>query len=192
MKKIFCVLVAGLGLSCVSQAGVLLEPYVGYGIGNSKITQSSGSSQKSDLSALEAGLRLGLRHRGFWVAADGGFGLSGKAKPSSGDSSDFTSMTVGATVGYDFMNRLRLYAGMGFLDSVEFKDSTGTKTTFYNGTPLKVGVGYWVYHHVCLNLEYGSHDYKKVKGDGYDASLSDAGISSVKSETYTLNLSFPF
>jgi opacity protein-like surface antigen len=192
MKKIFGMLVAVLGLSCVSQAGVLIEPYVGYDMGSSKVTQSDGSSLKQDLSAMEAGLRLGLRHRGLWLAADGNFALSGKSKPSSGDSSDFTAMTVGATLGYDFTNRLRLYAGLGLLDSVESKDSAGTKTTLYNGTPLKVGVGYWIYHHVCLNLEYSSHDYKKVKGEGYDANLSDAGISSAKSEIYSLNLSFPF
>ena len=196
MKKMWLVLAVtfafGGFFSSVSQAGILMEPYLGYEMGKIKWTQPDGTSVSQDNSAANGGLRLGLRHMGLWIAADGDFSFAGKSKPSSGTSDDYTALTVSATLGYDFMNRLRIYAGAGFLDSIELKDSLGVKTTYYSGTPFKVGLGYWLFPHMCINFEYDSHDYKKVKGTGYDESISDAGFSTVKSTSYMVNFSFPY
>lgn len=174
-----------------SHAGILFEPYVGYGTGHLKTLATGGSETKYQSSEAQGGLRLGLRHRGLWIAGEGELGFSGKLKPDSGDSEDLTETTMYASLGYDFMTRVRLYAGYGLSESLQRKNSGGVKTTYSGGTAWKAGLGYWLHPHLCINLEYSSHDYKKIKTDTYDGDLSLGSLDSVKADAVRLNFSFP-
>ncbi len=176
-----------------AQAGIVIEPYAGYGSGHFNQKDTANVESNRDLTAGIGGLRLGLRSGGLWLAADGMTTFNGHSKHDATTDLSYTRTSVFGVLGYDFMTRVRLYVGAGFSDSMLVKDGValGDDITYSGGTPLKFGMGYWLARHMCLNIEYVTQDFKKYKHTGLDGSLADAGLKSVTGSMVLGTLSFP-
>lgn len=191
MKRLVTTLAMLVGFSGVANAGILLEPYVGYESGSLIFIDATDVQSKFTNTALDAGLRLGFRSGGFWLAAEGMASTGGKSKPEVGPDMAFSGTTLFASMGYDFSTRVRLMAGYGFQDSLTVKDDTGPDTTYFGGMAAKVGLGFYILPHAALNVEYVMRDYKKVKVNDTEQTITDAGGKSMKSSAVLVTLSFP-
>jgi opacity protein-like surface antigen len=201
MKKVLLMFSVCLGFSGIAQAHFLFEPFVGYEYGTGTTKTLSGTSSDYALTAPVAGLRLGyvFPFRAF-ITVDGHYG-SGKLDPkdpSAGAIKEYnaTETTGFVTLGYETMERFRLWASVGVSDTLQLKDPAGVPAndiTYSGGVPFKAGLGYHLTQHIAINLEYLMHDYKKEKTTTLDnVSLNQAGIDSIKSSSFLLTLSAPF
>jgi hypothetical protein len=163
-KQIFAVSLF-LTFSSLVNAGVLLEPYIGYEFAKnavSKVTYVVGSDAGGTTNGSTYGLRLGYKLPVLaWVALDASMG-TGKFKPDN--VFDFTDdqtsdrTVLGVTAGIDLPIFLRVWAGYGFSDQMSLKDSAGTKDTF-KGTNTKIGIGLGFIPFVSVNIEYIMRKY---------------------------------
>ncbi|MEN0057500.1 MAG: outer membrane beta-barrel protein [Bdellovibrio sp.] len=156
MKKILVALAMVLSYASVSQAGWLIEPYLGYEMGK---TSSGNVDGKTELVNLGGRFAYTLPVF-FWVGLDANIGMSGKYKPDSGSDEDVKRTTLGLVVGFDLPVLLRVWAAYGFSNELKFDDSVSTKV---KGNNMKLGVGFTGLPFVSLNLEYIKDDFKDVE-----------------------------
>jgi len=175
-----------------ARAGVLLEPFVGYGQTTVSTTDLSATDAQSKDSGLGYGSRLGYRfNQSFWIAAEyaAGNGTSKSSTPGIADM-NYNNTAMSAVVGYDH-NHFRVWAGYGFSDKVTLKDSSGTETNF-SGTNYKLGVGLRPSTSFSVNFEYLIPKYTKYNTAGG----ADADVSTIYSKmdvsSMFLSVSFPF
>jgi len=156
--------------SSTVQAGILVEPYLGYSIGLSK----DYNNKTNDYKTPQFGARLGYQFLGLMAGVDyslsSSFDLNQKNK-SNGASSKISSEKnqLGLFVGYDFPILLRAW-GTYYLDA-NFKNTPAPATT-YNGNGYALGVGFTGLPFVSLNLEYRSFSYDSSKTSGTKTALS--------------------
>jgi hypothetical protein len=178
MKKLLMAFALITGFASVSQAGLLLEPYLGYEMGTFK-----------DPNGKMDGSQLGLRVAWtapimFWAGLDYTMGLSGKFKgdDASNPDSNATRSTIYAVAGVDFPILLRAWVGYGFSNSMklgsEYADSK------FEGTSTKLGVSFTGLPFICLNLELVMDDYSKFAGYDLD--------THAKNNAYVLSVSLPW
>lgn len=166
MKKFVAIFAVLLGVSSISQAGILVEPYVGYEMGKTE-------NPDGKLEGTQAGLRLAWKSPVMlWLGVDGTFGVSGKAKPDNFPETDVTRTTIYAVAGVDLPILLRGWVGYGFSDELKF--DSGTE----KGTSTKIGVGFTGLPFVSLNLEYVT---EKIDSNNLD----------LKNNAYVLSVSLP-
>lgn len=193
MKKLVAV-VAGvwiLVLGGIAQAGILVEPSVGYESGTLVFKDSNNIETKYTNTSLDGGLRLGIRNQGFWMAVEGLYASGGKSKPESGVENTYTETTAFVSIGYDFLTRIRISAGYGIQDSLVVKDTSNVEATYYGGMSGKAGLGFYLSPHTSINADYLIHDYTKYKISGVEHPITDAGASSFKTTSVLVSLSFP-
>lgn len=176
MKKLLAVVALTLGFVSVSQASVMVEPYLGYEFGKIK------DAFQGDVKATNLGLRLAYKTPVMlWVGVDGTYGLTGTYDPdaSGQPSGDFNrKTTVYGTLGIDLPILLRAWLGYSLVDDVD----TGSGGTL-KGDSMKLGLGFTGLPFVSLNLEYIKDEYKEIDG----TSLSPKP----KGETYMFSVSLP-
>lgn len=193
MKKIFAALAVMIGMSSAAHAGILIEPYLGYEMGDFYYKYAGGSTEyKDSLSGVGYGMRLGYKFLLPWVALDYTSG-SGTAKRDSAASStdqDFTRSSLGAVVGVD-LPLIRAWAGYGFSNEATLKGVNGGADTKIKGNYLKAGVGLGFIPFVSLNLEYKINEVKKVDLGSGEQDKS-AVYDSVKNDTIMVSVSVPF
>lgn len=177
MKKLLAVFVAVLGFTSVSNAGVLIEPYVGYESG-----KASGNSGDSTVTGTDYGLRLAYKFPVmFWVGIDAGMG-SVTSKPDDGTASTDAKRTMlSAVAGVNFPILFRGWVSYGFSDELKF-DSPDAKM---KGTSMKVGLGYTIVPFVSLNFEYVTEKFTEMEFGGTTTSVDSSGSG------YILSLSVP-
>jgi len=149
MKKIIFGLVVffvTLGFTGVANAGALFEPYVGYGHGK------MGSSKTYTLSGVYYGARLAYKDGNFFV---GGEYQGAKMTWATDPSRDTTGTDIGLVLGYTMSAGVRLY-GNYFFDSKIKVESGG-----YEGSAIKVGVGFQIMQPIMMNVEYYMATYSK-------------------------------
>jgi len=152
------------------QAGVLVEPYVGYSLGLSK----DYDNKTNDYKTPQFGARLGYQFLGLMAGVDyslsSSFDLNQK-KITTGATSKTPSEKnqLGLFVGYEFPILLRAW-GTYFLDS-NFK-KTPAPSKNYSGNGYALGVGFTGLPFVSLNLEYRSFSYDSSKRSGTTTSLN--------------------
>lgn len=155
--------------SSVSHADFLIEPYLGYHMGNYEQ-----SNTEVDASGMVFGGRLGFSTLGFQFGADY---MGGEWSIDTDPDMDGTLSNLGVFVGYEFPIMLRVY-GSYFFDA-ELKD-----TNKLEGNMIRLGVGLSPFPMVDVNLEYATATYDKVNG----ASLANDAETS----TYGVSVSIPF
>lgn len=170
---LFC---AGLGLNQTANAGVMLEPFVGYGMGSSK----QGDNNFKD-SGAAYGARIAYSQMGFFVGGEYQGG-SITSKPTSGSSTTLNITDLGATVGYEFPILLRVFGTYFF--SAEGKLDNGK----IKGSGMKVGVGYTAFPLVAFNLEYHTTTYTKGEAGGVSGDLTEK----ISGNLVMLSVSVPF
>lgn len=192
MKKFFAVYVVLMALQVQqANAGVLLEPFVGYDQAPMEVVTAANSDVSATNSGLDYGLRAGYRFsQGMWLSAEYSLGSgNGKPKAAGQEDSTYTKSAMSAVVGYDHGD-FRMWGGYGLSDKLTFKDSTGE--TNFSGTNYKLGLGYKVVPSVSVNLEYQVPTYTKYNSNGgADADLSTA-FSKMSGASTQLSVSMPF
>ena len=197
--KLYSVLFSMLFAAGTAQAGVMIEPYIGYETGtqSAKFKSSYLPSANTDLggivSATALGARLGYNVLGFWAALDY-MATSGTLKydTSTLKDSDLTRSTLGVTAGFNFPILLRAWGGYIWQDDSKFK-GTGTETTL-SGGGYKLGLGFSGLPFVSLNLEYIVRNFNSHKGSAQDAGAGynfDQSYNEYRHNTYLLSVSLP-
>lgn len=153
-----------------AQAGILVEPYVGYSIGLSK----DYGNTTYDYKTPQFGARLGYQFLGLMAGIDyslsSSFDLSQKNKTTGATSKVSSDKNqLGLFVGYEFPILLRAW-GTYFLDSNLNKSSTPGKA--YSGNGYALGAGFTGLPFVSLNLEYRSFSYDSSKISGSTTALN--------------------
>lgn len=201
MKKIATLLFVYLGVQA-AQAGILIEPYLGYEVGAIKATLSTAYSTAlslpdgTELAGKTEGTVLGARIGYtlpvlFWVALEPTM-MTGKYKASNTLTLDCDSSRTQLFIdaGVDFPILLRAWVGYGMTNEWSAKDVSGTAK--YTGSATKVGVGFTGLPFVSINLEYITHNFNKVTGLAGTVSdkVSD-NFSSTTSASTVLSVSLP-
>jgi hypothetical protein len=198
MKMFLAVLALVFTLNSRAEAGILVEPYLGYQMLMTDIKLGAsagpldGQSVKLDASGLGYGLRAGITLPMIFAAVDysmASLSSSVKEVPAgftiSGGTSARTSL--GLTAGLS-LPLVRPYVGYIFDD--QSKDDTDT----LSGSGFKLGVGFTVFPMIKLNAEYQMVTYTKSKdSSGTETTFGGSGtISSVTSSGFFVNVSVPF
>lgn len=169
-------LVTLLSFFSSANAGILVEPYIGYYLG----TYKAGSS-KENFSGPDFGARVGYKNiLGLMFGVDY---LTGKMEDKASPSNDLTPSQIGAFIGFEFPILLRVYGVYSLSDKLERKSDTQTLKLEGN-SGIKLGVGYTGLPLISINLEYSVSKYDKSN----DSSLS----GSLKQNSYGLSVSLPF
>lgn len=163
-------------LSVPARADVLVEPYLGYHTGS----WERGSADES-MSGPTYGFRVGYQNMGLMLGIDY---FSGMWKDSSDPKNDVTPTDLGLFVGYNFPVMLRLYGVFSpepLNPTMKFK-ATGASSK-YEGSSMKIGLGYMPMPKVSLNFEMHSGNYDELNGSPITYEL--------KTTMYGLTVSLP-
>lgn len=173
-------ILASFAITQFANAGVMLEPYVGYASG--KIGDES--TGKSNGKGVYYGARAAYNMMGFFV---GGEYQGGKLKVDSTPKTDNSITDMGAVVGYEFPILLRVY-GTYFFASED--KATFSPAITFKGNAMKLGIGYTAFPLVAFNVEYYQSTYNKASNGTQSATLT--GEDLVKGSFVMFNVSMPF
>lgn len=191
MKKI--ILLLTLLTTYASQAGILLEPIVGYIVsGNVKDSETGATKEDYDYTSLNYGARVGLQVAGVMVGAE-----YNQATPSWDDQinttavdTDFKESNLGAFVGYNFPAILRVW-GTFYFDSTSEVDSGITKGAKFKGAGQGIGIGFTSLPLISLNVEYRMLTYDEyISAAGVTVNLNSQQEYTAKE--IVLSVSIPF
>lgn len=168
-----------------SQAGVLLEPVLGYSFGKFEIDGPNTSEEKTN--GVSMGGRLGYQNLGFQL------GLDYLRSSLNVDDNDFkenlNTSEWALFAGFEFPILLRVYAGYIFSATGESETDSGTgkeDLKFSDGTGMKLGVGFTGLPFVDINVEYRKGTYGEDK-IGATKSDRDTDFSAIM-----IGVSLPF
>ncbi|MES2857126.1 MAG: hypothetical protein V4692_14755 [Bdellovibrionota bacterium] len=167
-----CMLVANQ-----AKAALLIEPYVGYGMGKAEgilMTNISSYNDSYVTTATMFGGRVGIAIPLLFVAADYSM-MTGTAK-NGVLSYNISGTTIGAIAGVS-IPFLRVWAGYNF--SKTFKEITEAK-----GKGLRAGIGFTGLPFISINLEYMTTTYEK-------SSLQTAATGDANDSFALLSISLP-
>lgn len=181
-SKAAAVSAVALFVALPAKAGLLLEPYLGYGMGT--VEQSTGAATKSDVSGVVVGGRVGVTLPIFFGGLDYSM-MNGTTKVTSGGSgtNDLSTSSLFVVAGAS-LPLIRGYAGYGFLNDWTSRLPGGDSTA--SGSAIKVGAGFTGLPFVSLNFEIMQSTFTKVKFAGVESSYD------AKATSYTLSVSAPF
>jgi hypothetical protein len=162
---IVCFLIAMF--TAPAMAGVFIEPYAGYGIGN---WEQGASGQ--DLKGLIYGARVGYVVDGIGGGIEY---MAGTLKDEGSPALSFKGTNTGVWAGYNFPFLVRIFATYFFDSQSEHRSAS------FEGTGTKFGIGFTGLDPVSINLETMTTDW-------------DTNNSSIvtKSKTTLLTVSLPF
>jgi len=174
--KTLTLLIVLSGFVSTANAGLLIEPYLGYHTG-----EVNDGSTKDDFSGMTYGARVGYQHAlGLMFGVDY---MTGSWEQDSNPKADLTPAILGVFVGYDFPVLLRVYGVYSLSNEVKHKDTSGSSTMKGDGA-IKLGVGFTGLPLVSINLEYLQASY--------DKSGSTTLTPAIKASGYGLTVSIPF
>lgn len=150
-------------LTAQVHADLLLEPYLGYHIGE----WEQGTSSK-DMQGPTYGARVGYQGAGLMLGVDY---MSGMWEDEASPKNDVTPSDLGLFIGYN-LPAIRFYGVFSpdpLNPALRFKDSGGT--TKYTGTTMKAGLGFTALPMVSINLEYIVGTYDEADGQDLNTNL---------------------
>lgn len=163
MMKRFTIFLIGLclGVASSANASFLVEPILGYNVGNF----DTGPSQDESFTGVGLGGRLGVEFLGIQGALDGTFSTV-NINDVDADLREF-----GFFVGYDFPILLRAWMGFIFSSTLEYG------TADYSGSGTKFGLGISPIPLLSLNLEYKMLNFDEFELQGTTTDIDqDMGI----------------
>lgn len=179
----------------VSHAGVLLEPWLGYGIGKLDCTNVAGTDCSSDVTGVHYGARVGYKSMiGLWVAGEynGSTDLKTEDSDPTDTDSDLQRTSLGVTVGFDLIFGLRVFAGYNFQEKIVAKGDT-SDTTYDGGNSTKIGAGFkFPLLPLALNVEMNNATYKdfSTTNGGGSGKVADV-FPTFKGSTLIFSVSAP-
>lgn len=183
IAQLFLLILAFLIVKPAS-AGLLIEPVVGYNMGN--FDSDTAGVDKEKFSGPSYGGRLGYQNFGFQL------GLDYLASNLNVDDNSYSSLKTSewaGFVGFEFPILLRVYAGYIFSANGDTKYDAGAgkqKISLEGGSGTKLGVGFTILPFLDINVEY-----RKVSFDDYKFAGSKVNDKSGY-DTVMLGLSLPF
>jgi hypothetical protein len=174
MKYLIVALAALLLVVGEARAGVYIEPFVGYGVGDVKFTAAGPSGSATvgaKMKGLDYGGRVGLKSMMFAV---GGEYQASDLKFDRGGS-NWKPVDIGAFIG--------VFAPLGF--RAWFTYFISSKAAGVKGTGMKLGLGYRFLLHLAINAEYVKRDYKIE-------SVTTTSTLKTDDSVYGVSLSLPF
>lgn len=161
MKKLFVIL--SLLVATNANAGILLEPYVGYQIGQLK----DSADNKPDVTGMGYGARVGFTLPLVFFAFDYSAAALDYEYQSTKLDADYTAMA--AVVGVS-LPLIRLWAGYNFSAELDVDGDT------YKGAGMKAGLGFKLpVLPISLNAEYIINDYDE-KDPGTTQGVDHTGV----------------
>ena len=177
MKRIFAILAVLILGSQSAQAGIMIEPYLGYVVGG-EIDDGGGAT--ADPAGTLFGARLGFRTLGFMAGVDYQTGtIEAQDWTDNAEDSDSDVTDLGVFVGYEFPILFRVYFSYFFDSKSEPEGSTGE----LEGSGTRLGVGYTGLPFVAINLELLSHSYDEFDGSALSSDFT--------ADSYVLSVSLP-
>ncbi|ATH08130.1 hypothetical protein BIY24_09260 [Halobacteriovorax marinus] len=187
-----------LVLSSNSFAGILVEPFIGYGIGSAEYTTGSLTADAKN-TGPQFGARLGYTAFGFmggleYRKSSGSLSYDkhtgGGTWTNSGVDQDYSGTEIGAFLGYELPILLRAYVGYTFNTKWEFDKNgawIGAANDELSGNTTTLGVGFTGLPFVSLNLEFRMIELDKYK----DVSLGTETSTDFSSNEVVLGVSLP-
>ena len=168
--------------SATAQAGVFIEPNVGYHFGTTSIKSVSGfPSGDVSFNGLGFGARAGLMMgKSFFFAGDFSYGML-----TDEEDADFTHMSVGGVIGAKF-SALRIWGGVNVINEFQ-DDATDGK---FKGMGFKAGLGYMLANSVSLNVEYNMNPADEMCAGDACVDVPEGGT--LTNDYFFASLSFPF
>lgn len=161
-----------------AQAGIYLEPYLGY----SSTDYESSSSTNNNASGMGYGMKAGYSMLGL------GFGLdysAGTMKTDGTPKTEIKSTDIGVFVGYTLPILLKAQASYFFSTKAELDSDPKFTLT---GSGMKIGAGYTGLPFVALNFDYFTNSYNKFKFGGTSGTLSPKA----EIKGFIISVSLPF
>ncbi|MDD0853320.1 outer membrane beta-barrel protein [Halobacteriovorax sp. GB3] len=190
MKKLLLVLCATLMVN--AQAGVLVEPYLGYRLVSGE--DSNSSKTEYDYNGSVIGGRLGYQFLGFMGGLDYSRGLGAyelEQKDSSGTSkNDYTQSSFGLFAGYELPILLRAWVTYWMSNKLE-GDSGAVNGDEFNGSGYGLGIGFTGLPFVSLNLEYRNMTYDEFFDKAAGTTTALSGDSEIGMSEILLSVSLP-
>jgi len=185
MKGIIQALILIVFVTFISQAqaGLLIEPVVGYNLGAKVDTDVDGVGEVSGGTGPSYGGRLGYTTLGLQLGFD--YLKSTLAMDDDLVDEDVNLTEMGAFVGFKFPVLLRVYAGYIFSAKAD-TEVAGSKLEYTDGSGTKVGIGFTGLPFVNINVEYRSGKFDTLESGGVEID-SKATYSSLM-----LSASLPF
>jgi hypothetical protein len=159
-----------------SEAGLLIEPLVGFSTGNIDDGTDDISSK-----GLSFGGRLGYQNLGFQLGVD----YLNSTLDLEDVPSDYQISDWAAFIGYKFPIMLRVYAGY-ILNSVATTEYQNVETKFEKGNGTKIGIGFTGLPFVNINLEMRQGNWDEVTSGNLSVEQE------IKYKIFMLGVSVPF
>lgn len=160
------------GLSLPAQAGLHVEPFLGYHMGKDD------STPENDITGTEMGARVGFSTLGLSV---GGELSKGMYDVDSNPSVDLEPTNMGIFAAFEFPILVRAYATYIINAKADYGSSTEIE-----GSGVRLGVGFTGLPFIAINVEYIDTTYDECSG-----SVACVGWSDYKSKLYGINVSLP-
>lgn len=186
--KFVVAFIALLSVTFAAQAGLLVEPVLGYNV-ISKFDDDSGGSGSA------FGGRLGYQYLGLQLGIDY---LNSTMDSKIDDAqNDFKTNEFGAFVGFEFPVFFRVYAGYVFAASsdklkvLDTDDDINDEFEYTKGTGPKFGIGFTGLPFVDINFEMRTIDYATVEMTDGATGLKTDDDDGFKVTAYLVSLSIP-
>lgn len=161
-------------LSSLTFAGILIEPFAGFGVGSGEF-EESGVTVDHKYSAPQFGARFGYQVLGLMAGLEyrrtsGTLKYSthsgGGLQANAGTKQKYSGTEYGIFVGYNFPILARAYISYSFDTSWDFDVENafiGGKDDELTGKTTTLGVGFTGIPFVSVNLEYRIISHSKLK-----------------------------
>ena len=192
MKLLALITIFFMGVS--AQAGLMIEPYVGYQMGSYNLKfKDLDLKEEGAQTGAGYGLRLGYSLPVLaWIALDGQYG-SGKQKPKDTtvfNEAKYKSSALFLDVGIDLPILLRAWVGYGFSNQLDLDYDTGTDYTL-KGTATKFGLGFTPLPLFSVNVEAITNSYTTVSPNLNNSDKLSDTYSETKNTAIFVSISLP-
>jgi hypothetical protein len=165
MKLKIGLALAIFGFAAAAQAGLIAEPYIGYGTSSTLAYKygAAGTNYTYNATSIPLGGRVGfMLANGLYFGAEGQYNYSGSlSSTASGytNSDTFTRAVAGAEIGFK-AGRVMFFGGYNPLTNF-FLTSTSTTNTLWqlSGSGVFGGLEYIFGNHLSLLVRYDSYTY---------------------------------
>jgi|GEM_PF-2199801 len=178
-------------LSTQARAGLLLEPYAGYTMGNYKTTAvTTNLEENGSVDGASFGGRAGWMMGGFFLGGEYQTSRAQLKLDGAGEGTNWANTSIFGVLGYEMFMGLRIFAGMTVTPHESEVSTTPTRTK-YTGEAKKVGIGYRYHVPFAVNAEYIMYEFDKVEIGGVKSKVKER-LSKFDYSAIMLSLSFPF
>lgn len=187
MIKIFFLLVWFQSLS--ANASLLLEPHVGYSMGNHKFTHIDGEQEQGSIDGIAYGGRAGWMFGGIFVGGEYQASRTQRKTDGIQEGINWSNTSIFGVLGFQSKMGLRISAGMTVQPHVSEESTTPERTRFI-GSARKLSVGYSYRIPLALNVDYIEYELEKYEVGGMKGDLKEL-FSKTNYSAILVSISFP-